>query len=251
MSAGGSDKNVGAGGGIGEEVGASVPGGSPGTGGTGSPGNGAAGNPGSLPPIDGPPPAPSLGAGSSGAAGGGAGGLSVQLNPQEQEKEPAAAKLPRPSGASSDGFPGVDDPAMEALNRLNIPLPTVTEDRPKAPRPLKMARLTGGRELTQYVECTADGVVLHPGGKKFTRQMISQPEESNPLLQELKERVERRRTLDRAAGTTSFIQVRFLVWPEGMRAYHALYPTVATWPVHSRQQTINNAKDLREALSSQ
>ncbi|MFM8933357.1 MAG: hypothetical protein ACKOS8_15940 [Gemmataceae bacterium] len=201
--------------------------------------------------MDGPPPAPSVNLGSSGGAGSSSGGgISVNLNPQEKQEEPVPAKLPRPSGASGDGF-ATDDPALEALNRLNVPLPPVAEEKPRAPRPLKIARLTGGRELTQYVECTADGVVLHPGGKKFTRQMVSQPEQTNPLLQELKERVERRRTLDRAAGTTSFIQVRFLVWPDGMRAYHSLYPIVATWPVHSRQQTVNNAKDLREALSSQ
>jgi len=219
--------------------------------GGGAAGNGAAGTPGALPPMDGPPPAPSVNLGSSGGAGSSSGGgISVNLNPQEKQEEPVPAKLPRPSGASGDGF-ATDDPALEALNRLNVPLPPVAEEKPRAPRPLKMARLTGGRELTQYVECTADGVVLHPGGKKFTRQMVSQPEQTNPLLQELKERVERRRTLDRAAGTTSFIQVRFLVWPDGMRAYHSLYPIVATWPVHSRQQTVNNAKDLREALSSQ
>jgi hypothetical protein len=204
-----------------------------------------------LPPMDGPPPAPGVNLGSSGGASGSSGGgISVNLNPQEKQDESVPAKLPRPSGASGDGF-ATDDPALEALNRLNVPLPPVAEEKPRAPRPLKMARLTGGRELTQYVECTADGVILHPGGKKFTRQMVSQPEEGNPLLQELKERVERRRTLDRAAGTTSFIQVRFLVWPDGMRAYHSLYPIVATWPVHSRQQTVNNAKDLKEALSSQ
>jgi hypothetical protein len=112
-----------------------------------------------------------------------------------------------------------------------------------------MARLTGGRELTHFVECTADGVILHPGGKKFSRQSISQGGDNNPLFQELKEKVERRKVLDKAAGTTSFIEVRFLVWPDGMRAYHALYPTISTWNVHSQQQTIKNAKDLRDALS--
>ena len=215
-----------------------------------SPANGG-GALGALQPIDGPPPAPGLNIGSSGSPGSsGGGGMSINLNPREKnEEQPPPAKSPRPSGGASDGFPGSDDPAMEALNRLAVPLPSVEEDRPKVPRPLKMARLTGGRELTHFVECTADGVILHPGGKKFSRQSISQGGDNNPLFQELKEKVERRKVLDKAAGTTSFIEVRFLVWPDGMRAYHALYPTISTWNVHSQQQTIKNAKDLRDALS--
>lgn len=174
----------------------------------------------------------------------------MNLNPMDNQKPEEGARMPKPSGAAGgEGLSGNDDAAMDPLGRLNIPLPTVTENKPRPPRPLRPAKLTGGREMTHFVECTADGVILHPGGRKFTKQMISQPEVANPLLQELKEKIERRRMLDKGAGTTSYIQVRFLVWPDGMRSYHALYPAVSTWGVFSQQQTINNNQDLREALS--
>ena len=228
--------------------------------------------------LNGPPPLPgSAGSGgssgdaaggSSGAAGnaipgavGGApgsqgspgnpmgGGVSMTLNPGQKPEEEQTQRPARPSLSSGGGFPGDDDPAMEALNRLAIPLPLVDEDRPRAPRPLRMARLSGGRELTQFVECRAEGAVLHPGGQKYSRDTLSQPENANPLLQELHQRIQRRRALDKASDSNSLVQVRFLVWPDGMRTYHRVYPAVSLWSVPSQQQSINNIQDLREALS--
>jgi len=228
--------------------------------------------------LNGPPPLPgSAGAGgssgdaaggSSGAAGnatpgavGGApgsqgspgnpmgGGVSMTLNPGQKPEEEQTQRPARPPLSSGGGFPGDDDPAMEALNRLAIPLPLVDEDRPRAPRPLRMARLSGGRELTQFVECRAEGAVLHPGGQKYSRDTLSQPENANPLLQELHQRIQRRRALDKASDSNSLVQVRFLVWPDGMRTYHRVYPAVSLWSVPSQQQSINNIQDLREALS--
>ena len=228
--------------------------------------------------LNGPPPLPgSAGSGgssgdaaggSSGAAGnatpgavGGApgsqgspgnpmgGGVSMTLNPGQKPEEEQTQRPARPSLSSGGGFPGDDDPAMEALNRLAIPLPLVDEDRPRAPRPLRMARLSRGRELTQFVECRAEGAVLHPGGQKYSRDTLSQPENANPLLQELHQRIQRRRALDKASDSNSLVQVRFLVWPDGMRTYHRVYPAVSLWSVPSQQQSINNIQDLREALS--
>ncbi len=201
----------------------------------GTPGAGMVlGNPGGpLAPINGPPPLPdrrplepeptvpgSQGGGSSGATGG---------------------------IASSGG--GIEDPDagdLAPLGRALVPLPLAAREKPSSPRPLRPARLAGASELVLFIECRADGAIIHPGGKKFSLADLSGSD--NPLVGELRRQIDRRSSLSRPGDTVPKPHLRYLVWNDGLRSYHSIYPALRDWDVPKSQQSIESKEELREAM---
>ena len=201
----------------------------------GTPGAGMVlGNPGGpLAPINGPPPLPdrrplepeptvpgSQGGGSSGATGG---------------------------IASAGG--GIEDPDagdLAPLGRALVPLPLAAREKPSSPRPLRPARLAGASELVLFIECRADGAIIHPGGKKFSLTDLSGSD--NPLVGELRRQIDRRSSLSRPGDTVPKPHLRYLVWNDGLRSYHSIYPTLRDWDVPKSQQSIESKEELREAM---
>ena len=201
----------------------------------GTPGAGMVlGNPGGpLAPINGPPPLPdrrplepeptvpgSQGGGSSGATGG---------------------------IASAGG--GIEDPDagdLAPLGRALVPLPLAAREKPSSPRPLRPARLAGASELVLFIECRADGAIIHPGGKKFSLTDLSGSD--NPLVGELRRQIDRRSSLSRPGDTVPKPHLRYLVWNDGLRSYHSIYPALRDWDVPKSQQSIESREELREAM---
>ncbi len=201
----------------------------------GTPGAGMVlGNPGGpLAPINGPPPLPdrrplepepavpgSQGGGSSGSTGG---------------------------IASSGG--GIEDPDagdLAPLGRALVPLPLAAREKPSSPRPLRPARLAGASELVLFIECRADGAIIHPGGKKFSLTDLSGSD--NPLVGELRRQIDRRSSLSRPGDTVPKPHLRYLVWNDGLRSYHSIYPALRDWDVPKSQQSIESKEELREAM---
>ena len=201
----------------------------------GTPGAGMVlGNPGGpLAPINGPPPLPdrrplepeptvpgSQGGGSSGATGG---------------------------IASAGG--GIEDPDagdLAPLGRALVPLPLAAREKPSSPRPLRPARLAGASELVLFIECRADGAIIHPGGKKFSLTDLSGSD--NPLVGELRRQIDRRSSLSRPGDTVPKPHLRYLVWNDGLRSYHSIYPALRDWDVPKSQQSIESKEELREAM---
>ena len=192
------------------------------------------GNPGGpLAPINGPPPLPdrrplepepavpgSQGGGSSGATGG---------------------------IASAGG--GIEDPDagdLAPLGRALVPLPLAAREKPSSPRPLRPARLAGASELVLFIECRADGAIIHPGGKKFSLADLSGSD--NPLVGELRRQIDRRGSLSRPGDTVPKPHLRYLVWNDGLRSYHSIYPALRDWDVPKSQQSIESKEELREAM---
>ena len=201
----------------------------------GTPGAGMVlGNPGGpLAPINGPPPLPdrrplepeptvpgSQGGGSSGATGG---------------------------IASAGG--GIEDPDagdLAPLGRALVPLPLAAREKPSSPRPLRPAKLAGASELVLFIECRADGAIIHPGGKKFSLTDLSGSD--NPLVGELRRQIDRRSSLSRPGDTVPKPHLRYLVWNDGLRSYHSIYPALRDWDVPKSQQSIESKEELREAM---
>ena len=201
----------------------------------GTPGAGMVlGNPGGpLAPINGPPPLPdrrplepeptvpgSQGGGSSGSTGG---------------------------IASAGG--GIEDPDagdLAPLGRALVPLPLAAREKPSSPRPLRPARLAGASELVLFIECRADGAIIHPGGKKFSLTDLSGSD--NPLVGELRRQIDRRGALSRPGDTVPKPHLRYLVWNDGLRSYHSIYPALRDWDVPKSQQSIESKEELREAM---
>jgi hypothetical protein len=131
------------------------------------------------------------------------------------------------------------------LGRVLVPLPRAPEKNPPS-RPMKLAKLSGPVELVMFVECRADGATVHPGGRKFGIAELSSA--NNPLIEELKRQMDRRQALARPGELLPKPHVRYLVWNDGLRSYHAIYPLLRSWDVTKSQQSIESKEELREAL---
>jgi len=216
------------------------PGGAPGA---GTPGAGMVlGNPGGpLAPITGPPPLP-------------------PPNPTTPDQRREDPDKPRnnlaggqDSGGGSDpaggtsggGLPDPDADDLAPLGRVLVPLPRARDRNPPS-RPMRLAKLSGPAELVLFVECRGDGAIVHPGGRKFSIAELSP--DNNPLVEELKRQVERRKALARPGDVVPKAHVRYLVWNDGLRSYHAIYPLLMSWDVLKSQQSIETKEELREAL---
>ena len=221
------------GGSVGSSNGAS--GGSSEGGSGGTPGAGMVlGNPGGpLAPINGPPPLPDR---------------------RPLEPEPA---VPGSQGGGSSGSTGgiasagggIEDPDagdLAPLGRALVPLPLAAREKPSSPRPLRPARLAGASELVLFIECRADGAIIHPGGKKFSLADLSGSD--NPLVGELRRQIDRRGSLSRPGDTVPKPHLRYLVWNDGLRSYHSIYPALRDWDVPKSQQSIESKEELREAM---
>lgn len=218
-------------------------GGAGGAPGAGTPGAGMVlGNPGGpLAPITGPPPLP-------------------PPNPTTPDQRRDDPDKPRnnlaggqdsgggsdPSGgASGGGLPDPDADDLAPLGRVLVPLPRARDRNPPS-RPMRLAKLSGPAELVLFVECRGDGAIVHPGGRKFSIADLSP--DNNPLVEELKRQVERRKALARPGDVVPKAHVRYLVWNDGLRSYHAIYPLLMSWDVLKSQQSIETKEELREAL---
>ena len=208
--------------------------------GAGTPGAGMVlGNPGGpLGPITGPPPLPPPNP-----------TRPDQRRDDDQPSPGGASGSGSPSGiaggASGGGLPDPDAEDLAPLGRVLVPLPRAPEKNPPS-RPMKLAKLSGPVELVMFVECRADGATVHPGGRKFGIAELSSA--NNPLIEELKRQMDRRQALARPGELLPKPHVRYLVWNDGLRSYHAIYPLLRSWDVTKSQQSIESKEELREAL---
>ena len=94
---------------------------------------------------------------------------------------------------------------------------------PSSPQPRPW--VGGNRDWIVRVECTAEGVVVYPGNKRFPFAQLGKPlDAQHPLFIEVKQLIDRRQSNVRPGETPYRLKIRFLVPPEGLRAYYLAYP---------------------------
>jgi hypothetical protein len=102
--------------------------------------------------------------------------------------------------------------------------PAPADLRRPPPRPV---RISSNRDWIIPVECGADGVLLPTAGQHFElKELKSGPADANPLLLAVKRLIDRRQATVRAGELEYRPQIRFLVSPNGLRAYYLAYPAL-------------------------
>jgi hypothetical protein len=218
----------------------------PGTAGPGGgPGAAVAGAPsqtGGTPGPDGatagsasPSPGPAAGAhpGSATGAPGAGGGVSPASpppNPWEERPGPAVADGHPPHGATAGQDP--DEPRPPQLDAGKLP----GHERAAAGQPPRPPRLIGNRDWVIPVECRADDVVLRNAGQRFAVASLVGPD--NALVQSLKQMIARRQASVRPGEPPYRPQVRFLIYPDGLRTYFLTFPTLEQLGITLTRQNV-------------
>ena len=107
---------------------------------------------------------------------------------------------------------------------------------------MRLAGLHGDRDWFIYVECRADCVVLYPTQRTYSLASLSGPD--NPLLEAVRHMIERRQGLVQPGDPPYRPQVRFLVRPENLRAYHLAFPALEALPVPKSRQNLDADDDV-------
>jgi hypothetical protein len=120
--------------------------------------------------------------------------------------------------------------------------------KPKKPvRRLEVrpAILGGDRDYVILLECRANGVVLHPYGTSFSADSLAANNGGGVLLQEAIGRLIARRQATVRPGEQPFRpQVRFLVRPDGLRAFHRAYPVLETLHIPLTRQNLDADEEV-------
>jgi hypothetical protein len=128
-----------------------------------------------------------------------------------------------------------------------VPPPTPGPQAPareRRPVALRPARVGGDREWTLFVECKADEVVLYPSRRRFPLADLAQPQGRANLLQAVQQQIERRQALITPGEPPVRPQVRFLIWPEGLRAFYQAYPALDPLPLPKTRQALDPEDDV-------
>lgn len=158
---------------------------------------------------------------------------------------PAAAPAATPQGQpgpaagvaagqrSAPGFKGPDGAGDETPRQV----------------PLRPARIAGTGDLTVFVECRADRIVLHPTRQEVALNQLGQAPLYNPLHQAVRTLMRRHREAARPGDPGARVVIRFLVHPDAERTYHLAYPPLETVSVPKARTTLLPGDDVQRIVS--
>lgn len=117
----------------------------------------------------------------------------------------------------------------------------------KAPRkPLQAARLGADRVDILFVECRENEVIIYPAAQRISLQELAPRTQSNPLYQAASQLAQR--AGPPPPGEEPKVQIRFLVRPDGLRAFHHAYPLVEGLPIPKYRQNLHASTDILSVL---
>jgi hypothetical protein len=146
--------------------------------------------------------------------------------------------------ASGDQEGGNPDGSTRSVLRPLQPLAAEA----KRPPPMRSARLNGDRDYLIFIECKADSVVLYPSQREFALSSLTGGA-NHPLVQAVQQMIERKQSGVRSGELPYRPQIRFLVRPETLRAYHSAYPLVDALPIMKTRQNLIPEDDVRSIIA--
>jgi len=122
-------------------------------------------------------------------------------------------------------------------------------EREKKPGPVPVVRRYVRREWDIFVECTADRVIIYPGGSQIPAASLSDRTRAQALLQAIQQMIAHRQALiassevfkDAAAYSP---QIRFLVRPDGLRTYFFAYPQLESLHLPMSRENLDANEDV-------
>jgi hypothetical protein len=161
--------------------------------------------------------------------------------PPEGASRPGQAPAGRvPSSEPEDAGPHLG--SSSGLSQLGA-------EREKKPGPTPVVRRYVRREWDIFVECTADRVIIYPGGSQIPATSLSDRTRAQALLQAIQQMIAHRQALiassdvfkDAAAYSP---QIRFLVRPNGLRTYFFAYPQLESLHLPMSRENLDANEDV-------
>ncbi len=147
-------------------------------------------------------------------------------------------------GGSGGGGSGDSDPMAGKgvpTPMLAPPQQPIVRGPVRANRPV---RLSSNRDWIIPVECDAKGARVLTAGSSFSLAELQQmPADRNPLYLALKSMIDRRQATVRTGEMEYHPQLRFRVYPDGLRAYYLAYPVLELLKVPMTRELVEPEKE--------
>ncbi|MSR30710.1 MAG: hypothetical protein EXR99_04315 [Gemmataceae bacterium] len=172
----------------------------------------------------------------------------ISLSPKQSE---ANLENPRPLPRTTYAPPSFPDQStdQETLSKVAVPLPELGPRKSQTPAPLRPARIFADRDWPIFLECKFDELVLHPNQVRIPTTELGQGAGLLTLNEEIKRMIRKKQETLRPGEAPYRAQIRFLVWPDGLRSYHLAYPVLEWMKLPQTRQNLDADDNLTEVLN--
>jgi hypothetical protein len=183
---------------------------------------------------------------SQGMPGQGMPQINVTLGKKDKDPESTNLSQSRTTYSPQEDGPPSDTP--DAISKVATPLPELGPRKSKAPIPLKAARLFAERDWILFVECRFEGLILHASRKYYSAEFLMTEKGAAEFLEEIQALIFKKQSTVRPGESLYRPQVRFLVWPDGIRSYHIAYPKLQASNINQTRQNLEQEDSIKDIL---
>jgi hypothetical protein len=109
--------------------------------------------------------------------------------------------------------------------------------------------ILGNRDWIIPIECTPDTLVLYPARLRFPVGTLPRGDDPDqPLVQAVRQMIERRQASVRPGEPPYRPVVRFLVRPGGLRSYYVAYPLLQPLQVPMSRENLDRDEDVFQRM---
>lgn len=138
--------------------------------------------------------------------------------------------------------------AKDPTARIAAPLPELGPRKSSTPTPLRAARLFADRDWVIYVECKFEEILVHPNRLIIPTSLLASEEGVKRFVQEIEKIIQRKQSTVRSGEPPYRPEVRFLVWPDGLKPYHLSYPALQLAGIKQKRQNLESEDSIKEII---
>ncbi len=174
--------------------------------------------------------------------------ISISLNSNKNEPNVTNQQsAPRTTYNREDESQSNSD-AKDPTARIAAPLPELGPRKSSTPAPLRAARLFADRDWVIYVECKFEEILVHPNRLVIPTSLLASEEGVKRFVQEIEKMITRKQSTVRAGEPPYRPEVRFLVWPDGLRPYHLSYPALQSAGIKQKRQNLESEDSIKDII---
>ena len=174
--------------------------------------------------------------------------ISISLNSKQNEPNVTNKQsAPRTTYNREDESQSNSD-AQDPTASIAAPLPELGPRKSSTPAPLRAARLFADRDWVIYVECKFEEILVHPNRLVIPTSLLASEEGVKRFVQEIEKMITRKQSTVRAGEPPYRPEVRFLVWPDGLKPYHLSYPALQLAGIKQKRQNLESEDSIKEII---
>lgn len=174
--------------------------------------------------------------------------ISISLNSKKNEPNVINKQSPPRTTYNREDESQSNSDAQDPTARIAAPLPELGPRKSSTPAPLRAARLFADRDWVIYVECKFEEILVHPNRLVIPTSLLASEEGVKRFVQEIEKMITRKQSTVRIGEPPYRPEVRFLVWPDGLKPYHLSYPALQMAGIKQKRQNLESEDSIKEII---